>query len=176
MMYDVLVMVVKLPVQETMGKPTLTQHWVHVVWKQIRAVYRQRGVEDSDEVSLMAELSLLMLTKLIALQPVFCLCFPGGPFQWCAAVSNSAQAKSTPPKSSTPKSSRPEVRESEKRRWLIDSALLYGGFTFKDFKMTKLTWINKNLHVFRDLWNSIKPTAPTLALCTNHKQSQRKSL
>ncbi|XP_032367048.1 calcium/calmodulin-dependent protein kinase type II subunit beta isoform X7 [Etheostoma spectabile] len=35
-----------------------------------------------------------------------------GPFQSCAAVSSSAQAKSTPPKSSTPKSSRPETIRS----------------------------------------------------------------
>lgn len=49
---------------------------------------------------------------------VSCLLFPGGPFQWCDAVSNSAQAKSTPPKSSTPKNSQPEVRRRSKRKTL----------------------------------------------------------
>lgn len=78
----------------------------------------QKGVQDDSKVSVRAETSLLMLTKLlqqlthlIPVSPVFCV--PGGPFQWCVAVSNSAQAKSTLPKSSTPKSSRPEVRKSK---------------------------------------------------------------
>lgn len=53
----------------------------------------------------------VLLTHLILLSPVFFF-LPGGPSQWCAAVSNSAQAKSMPPKSSTPKSSQPEVRGS----------------------------------------------------------------
>lgn len=53
----------------------------------------------------------VLLTHLLLLSPVFFF-FPGGPSQWCAAVSSSARAKSMPPKSSTPKSSQPEVRGS----------------------------------------------------------------
>lgn len=64
-------------------------------------------------------MSLLMLTKLMQqpltpLSPVFFFFSPGGPFQWCVAVSNFVQAKSMQPKSSIPKSSRPEVRVKNK--------------------------------------------------------------
>ncbi len=84
--------------------------------KAERSPGRLRGQSDSWDAP-------LMLTKLIwqltpSPPPVSCLCFPGEPFQWCAAVSNSARAKSTPPKSSTPKSSRPEVREGSERKTL----------------------------------------------------------
>lgn len=72
----------------------------------------------SNEVTVIAEMPVLMLTKLLRqltrlplLSLVFC--FPEGPFQWYAAVSNSAQDKSMLPKLSTPKSYLPEVREKK---------------------------------------------------------------
>lgn len=75
-----------------------------------------RGQSDSWDASLM--LTKLYMAADPSPPPVSCLCFPGGPFQWCAAVSNSAQAKSTPPKSSTPKNSRLEVRGRSERKTL----------------------------------------------------------